>query len=543
MRLPWASFVPAWLAGWYFQGLFHYYAVFVVSLMSLIAALFSAAALGRHNNARTRFVTLAFSALAALSLVSSLSLPDVIIPGDSNPIFILSWRLNTFASALFFAAAGIRWSPDRERWIRRHRRACLLISISLLVIYVLATALAPASASQIFERYPLLEIALASATITLLLWAAWRSWRQFLLTERIMERRLAVTMALLAQAHLFRLATSDDGVGWWFYQLLILMALTVALRAIVAEFEAMRELRPARYFFAVGSVLILGLSLAGGELASRSIGVSHGHWIPIGLALVQGGVAFLVLYIIVLRLEHLIAERSRELEDSRRRGEELTRLIIHDLRNPLTVIGASIELLDQGHLGPTTADQKNALKLLMRSKKNVHRMIEDMIDLDRLESGALKLQKAAVDLARLFCELETEMQPVFENGGQVFSLDTQQLDAHFMADRSLLYRAILNLVDNAAKFSPPGGRITLSASADESAFALELVDQGPSVRPTNRERIFARLEQTRKLERRGKGLSLAFCHVVVEAHGGTLRAEDNPDGGLRFRMDLPAQKA
>lgn len=527
--------------GWYYQGLFHYYAVYVVSLMSLIAALFSAAAVGQHENARALLITLAFSAMAALSLLSSLALPDVIIPGNLNPLFVFSWRLNTFVSALFFAAAGVRWNRAQENWWLRHRRSWSLFCSILLVSYLILLSLAPASIGQIFADNPALEITLAAATFGLLLWAAWRSWIRYRSTERVVERRLAVTLALLAQAHLFRVATTDDGVGWWFYQLLILMALTVALRSILAEFEAMRELRPARYFFALGSVLILGLSLAGGETVARWMGVTGRHWVTIGLALAQGGMAFLVLYFIVLRLDHLITERSRELERSQKRRAELSRLIVHDLRNPLTVISASIEMLDQGLLGPTTEDQDSALGLLTRSSQNVLRMIEDLIDVDRLEAGTLELQSTAFDPASLLAEIASQAQVVAKNNGQVVTVNSTDTAAMITGDRALLNRVILNLVDNASKFSPSGGSIALKASCDATRFALDISDDGPRVKPANRDRIFSRLEQTKGLERRGKGLSLAFCRLVVEEHGGTLIVDDNPHGGLRFRMALPIQ--
>jgi len=541
MRLPWASFVPAWFLGWYYQGSFHYYAVYLASLMSLIAAFFSAAALGRHENARTLFITIAFSAMAALSLLSSLALPDVIVPGSTNPIFVWSWRLNTFVSALFFAAAGIQWDQAQDNWLTTHRRSWSVLLGGLFLAYVLAVAIVPESAGWLFSEYPALEITLAAATSGLLIWAAWRSWRQYCETQKIVERRLAVTMALLAQAHLFRLATSDDGVGWWFYQLLILMALSVALRAILAEFEAMRDLRPARYFFALGSVLILGLSLAGGEIAARWMGATRGHWITIGLALAQGGLAFLVLYLIVLRLDRLITERTRELEQSQIRRGDLTRLIVHDLTNPLTVISASIELLDQGYLGPTTDQQDSALKLLTRSSQNVLRMIEDMIDVDRVESGTLDLRRTHIDPASLLIEVEEQAKILVENTGQVITFNRNGAVPEILGDKVLLNRVILNLVDNAAKFSPPGGRITVSASGDDKQFALDITDDGPRVQPANRDRLFSRLEQTKGLERRGKGVSLSFCKLVVVEHGGTLIVDDNPDGGMRFRMTLPVQ--
>lgn len=227
--------------------------------------------------------------------------------------------------------------------------------------------------------------------------------------------------------------------------------------------------------------------------------------------------------------------------------EDLSRMIVHDLRSPLTAVMASLKLLadlapKDSALAPmiemtTDAGRRAIRKLLSR--------VDSLLDVSRIESGFVELETRATELATLVDSVCVELSPL------AHELDIA-IEAAIPADLPLLLidaekveRVLLNLLDNALKFAPMASTVLLRAQLLPDApprVRIEVIDNGPGIPDEHKTRLFDRYVQMegRKGKRRGSGLGLTFCRLIVEAHGGRIWVEDNPHGGSIFVFTLPA---
>ena len=211
--------------------------------------------------------------------------------------------------------------------------------------------------------------------------------------------RLAVVFLLLAEAQLCLALGIAGRLSWLMYHPLVIAALIVALSAILKSFQASREVQLSRYFAALGSIVIAGLSLASVEIGLRWLtigsGVNRSTLIPLSIA--QGTLSFVVLYVIVFYLNRLINERNEALRREQHLRSELTQLIVHDLKSPLTVILSGMNLMGKENLGSLTETQKRLVNSLEKSGEDILNMINDLLDVERFEAGALVLHKSLTD--------------------------------------------------------------------------------------------------------------------------------------------------
>lgn len=529
--------IPGWLLGWYYRGLFHYYIVYLVSFMALIASLSDRATLNQERGARALLITLGFSAMAAFSLLSSLALPGVLMPDTTNPAFSWSSRLALPGSGLFFALAGVRWTAGMAS-----RLAAGKPLFWIVLLYAVCAAIvlgASPSLDRLHARFPHFYDASAVLSVLLLLWAAAGSWKRYRRKSSRFEKSLALAMTLLAEAQIFQAMPGNDEVSWWLYQSLVLAALAVVLRMRLISFEESHDFRPSRYFFTLGSTLILGLSLLSGELGTHLFEAGSSRLSMVSLAMVQGATAFLLLYFVVRHLDHQFEQRIATLESEQDLRTELTQMIVHDLKSPLTVLKGGIEMLERGSLGPLTEEQVGALKLVNQSSQKVSNLIQDMLDVRRLEEGVLRPNPVGFNPRRLLQEAAENVSVLTERNQLNFALSLPDTLPEIHGDPELLGRVVHNLLANAVRFAPQGGEIGLSADVDDAILALRVADNGAGVPKPYRECIFETQGPTKGMTRRGRGMSLAFCRMVCEAHGGTLTVDDNPGGGALFKVTIP----
>jgi signal transduction histidine kinase len=219
----------------------------------------------------------------------------------------------------------------------------------------------------------------------------------------------------------------------------------------------------------------------------------------------------------------------------------LTRLIVHDLKNPLTIMTQGSSLLSRGRLGELTPDQKKLAERIEQAGDKTLNLINDILAVEKMEAGAVELRRTPLDLWKFLSESVAELQVLAQANQQVLTLRLSSRLPIIEADESLLRRVMDNIITNALKFSPENGRVAVSAMNDESHLMIEVADNGPGVSPTQRELIFEKFSQVHATERRGVGLGLTFCKMVIEAHQGTIVVEDSPLGGALFRISLPLQ--
>ena len=214
--------------------------------------------------------------------------------------------------------------------------------------------------------------------------------------------------------------------------------------------------------------------------------------------------------------------------------------LAHDLRTPLTRLRGTAELALGD--GGDPAEARSALADCVEETDRVLHLLEVLLDVSAAEGGVLSLRKERVDLrdlvaraADLYSEVaeEKRIELRTEVGGAVL------LDG----DPVRLGQALSNLVDNALKYTPEGGRVTVSAASEEGAVTMTVADNGPGVPPAEREAVWRRLYRgDASRSQRGLGLGLTLVKAVAEAHGGTATVGDAPGGGARFQVRLPVER-
>lgn len=234
---------------------------------------------------------------------------------------------------------------------------------------------------------------------------------------------------------------------------------------------------------------------------------------------------------------HDITERLR-LEQVR---EDLTHMIVHDLRNPLSSIMSSLELIRARLQDPTMDISLDQLfTIAQRSGERLFGLIDSILDVARLESGKAELNYQAIEVGEMVREAVEQVGPVAVGREIRLSLHVPPGLPLIEGDRHLLLRTLINLLDNALKFTPPGGEVQVTVerpSADVLQFAVS--DTGPGIPREYQERIFDRFTRLPNEQLRGTGIGLAFCKLAVEAHRGRIWVESQPGKGATFFFTLP----
>lgn len=219
---------------------------------------------------------------------------------------------------------------------------------------------------------------------------------------------------------------------------------------------------------------------------------------------------------------------------------DLTHMIVHDLRNPLSSIMSSLQLIHFAFAGHDEIPVTQLLRIAIRSGQKLYRLIDSLLDLGRLEAGETELKKALVSPEALVSEAMEQIQPLVMGKEQTFEVEIASDLPKVTADRNLILRVLTNLLDNAVKFTPEEGRVTLGVERMGEEMLFTVSDTGPGIPPELASRIFDRFVRLESAEGiRGTGLGLAFCKLAVEAHGGRIWAESEADKGSNFKFTLP----
>lgn len=235
--------------------------------------------------------------------------------------------------------------------------------------------------------------------------------------------------------------------------------------------------------------------------------------------------------------------RLRELERVR---DDLMKMIVHDLKTPLTSILATLELLGDGDLGALSERQRDAVADTQVKAEELLSLINDLLEVRRIEETAIALHLEEIDATALLDEILRDWTLRFQQERTVAAAEVAAGTPRVRGDRGMLKRVFGNLIQNALVHSGTPIALTLVARPDPSGVRFSVVDTGPGIPPEYHDVIFRKFEQVRlaNVPRvRTSGLGLAFCRLVVEAHGGRIWVQSSEGKGSAFHFILPPDPA
>jgi signal transduction histidine kinase len=250
-------------------------------------------------------------------------------------------------------------------------------------------------------------------------------------------------------------------------------------------------------------------------------------------------------------LERKVAQRTRDLAIANERLQELDRLksdfvsnVSHELRTPLTAIKGAVDLILREVAGPLTEKQIHYLTRVRSNTQHLAGLINDLLDLSKIESGKSEFKSSRVSLAGLVHEVVETLRPVAAEKEITLEATISAPSILVWADRDKINQVLMNLVANAIKFTPAQGTVAVSATRDGSeSVQVSVSDTGPGIPPDEKEKIFDKFHQIAQAgdaKPKGTGLGLAICRALVELHGGKIWVEPEPSGGSIFYFTLPA---
>lgn len=223
--------------------------------------------------------------------------------------------------------------------------------------------------------------------------------------------------------------------------------------------------------------------------------------------------------------------------------DEWTHLLVHDLRSPLVSVIGNLELVDEMiETDDQQYDIHEGVKVACRSARSLLNMVNSLLDISKLEAGKETLELLPVSLPHLAESVQIEFSPITLQAGLNLDVIAPPDLPQVLGDRAKLQRVFVNLVDNAIKFTPDGGSITIQMAETSGKVRVSITDTGPGIPEEQHHAIFDRFAQLpgSRTRRSGTGLGLTLCKLVVEAHGGRIWVETPPDGGSRFVLTLPS---
>ncbi|MEI7899608.1 MAG: hybrid sensor histidine kinase/response regulator [bacterium] len=222
---------------------------------------------------------------------------------------------------------------------------------------------------------------------------------------------------------------------------------------------------------------------------------------------------------------------------------DLTHMVVHDLRTPLSVLFCLLDVLENQEVKNISANTREFVTLARLSIEDLNSMISSILDVNKMESGEMKLQRAPCDFAALIRTLLVAT-PRPLPGSRTVTLDAPEASLTVTADVVLIRRVLQNLLSNALRYTPSGGDVRVTVTSSPSEVRVTVTDAGPGIAPEFHQRIFEKFGQVEdRNSRTGTGLGLTFCKLAVEAHGGRIGVESKVGQGSTFWFTLPCARA
>jgi signal transduction histidine kinase len=277
-------------------------------------------------------------------------------------------------------------------------------------------------------------------------------------------------------------------------------------------------------------------------LAAATCGIEAGarfglYAAPIGSAGVVllgviGGTAF------VLRVAHRLSRMDRAAQAAIQARDDLMGVVAHDLRNPLSVILMRAEFLQMTRSAADPEAEESA-SAISRSALRMNRLIQDLLDVTRIEAEGLSLRRADVDCARLVADAVESQQPLASAERVTLDVDLAQPLPTVRGDHDRLMQTFENLIGNAIKFTEAGGRITVGAKPENGEVLFWVSDTGMGLRQEDLPRVFDRFWRAQEGNKHGAGLGLPIAKGIVEGHGGRIWVDSALGRGTTFSFTIP----
>jgi PAS domain S-box-containing protein len=223
-----------------------------------------------------------------------------------------------------------------------------------------------------------------------------------------------------------------------------------------------------------------------------------------------------------------------------RMKDEFIAIVSHELRTPLTSIYGSLSMLASGLLDPTSAKGQRLLSIAVDSTDRLMRLVNDILDIERIESGAVMMVKAIWSVGDLMAKAVDVVQPLADRAG--IALNVSDAGGQVWVDADRLIQTFTNLLSNAIKFSPSGSMVWFTSTKQGGRMLFQVRDRGRGIPPEKLELIFERFQQVDVSDSRnneGTGLGLAICRSIIQQHGGRIWVESELGGGSTFSFILP----
>ncbi|KQT90711.1 hypothetical protein ASG49_13205 [Marmoricola sp. Leaf446] len=491
---------------------------------------------------------------ALMILLNTVAASYWLADGGSDGTRSLSWSDALYLAAVVPAGVALLRYPMASGLRRAWRPALLdgLVVASSTLLLSMALGLSEVARTLtgtrafVFLVYPVMDVVIMSLLVVLLLRTAGRL--------RVDVVLIASTFAVFAVADLgFALSSvRDEQLGDAYLLGYVVAALLLAGSALAAATLETRVRRLLPHLTGPVAPLLPDLAAFAALGVAVVAGVSDtAQAVLVALVLGITGLRQVLLTTTNLRLrgdlERRVADRTQELEqltaEHRRLDamkQEFVSAVSHELRTPLTAIRGSLELLADGDAGELPAPARPVVEMAARGSERLSRLVDDIIDLERLESGEFGVHPAPHDLLPLLADAVGSLSVLACDAGVVVRIAA--CPARVVCDGDRITQALVNLVGNALKFTPPGGTVTVDARRTGEALLVSVADTGRGIPPGELEAVFDRFHQVEPDDARqqsGTGLGLSITRRIVEANGGRIWAESEPGVGSRFSFTLP----
>jgi PAS domain S-box-containing protein len=226
--------------------------------------------------------------------------------------------------------------------------------------------------------------------------------------------------------------------------------------------------------------------------------------------------------------------------------DEMTHMLIHDLRSPLSTLQGALSVVEENLAEDNVETAKQLVTIAQQSGEKILRLIDDLLDISRLEGDQIPLKLEAIDVENILNGVVEQVVPLAEKAQISIKVEVDPDLPAIRVDAEYFERVLNNLLDNAYKFTPDGGSIRIWARADhqtnKNGVIIGVSDDGPGIPQQDQNRLFKKFQQviSNKGRRTGTGLGLVYCKLVVEAHGGKIWVESEPGKGSTFMVKLLA---